>query len=226
MMKHEMEKQIERLFIAFHKKYDENWANLVFEKAKYWKVGRLSQTIDKIIETADKFPPIADIWQISWSFAKEEGKKPNREECKHCDGQGGFSARNEVHSAFFRCHSCSNWKSKYAETIPQWNETFGLAGYKPQFINHYPSSTEHNSQLAKDSIKFIDTIMNWIGPKKEKFQYELAWCEEMIVKYPNLAPEYELHKNEVKTKLLEFVSAPTIDFNSQDAETGRILEDI
>lgn len=201
MMQVDFKKQVDRLFIAFHKKPDPSWENLLFEKCKYWKGSRLAQTVDKLIETTDKFPSLAEIYALSWTFAKEEGKKPVAHNCDYCAGSGGFSARHEGRNAFFRCHACLNWKAKYGEAIPQWSDSWHNLGYMPDFRRSDKTSTEPNTELARDSREFIETVYSWRGSLKEKAQFEIAWATQMAEKYPHLASEFKHHQVEARIRL-------------------------
>ena len=188
----EFKKQIDKLSIAFHKKPLAEWEHLLFDKCKYWKAFRLENTVDKLIETFDKFPSISEILEVSWEFNKKEDVKLKTYDCDHCATSGHLFASHDGNEYLFRCDSCINWRNKYSETIPQWGQVWEEKGYIPDFKKNYTDeSTSYNKELGTDSMEFINMMFSWRGTKEEKALFEISWAENMAKKYPQIAHEYK-----------------------------------
>lgn len=198
----EFKKQIDKLSVAFHKKPLFEWENLLFDKCKYWKSFRLENTVDKLIDTFEKFPSIAEIMEVSWEFNKKDDIKQRTYDCDHCGTTGHIFASVDSHNCLFRCDSCINWKNKYSETIPQWGQVWEEKGYVPDFKKTYTNeSTTSNKELSTDSLEFITTVFSWRGSKEERATFELSWAEVMAKKYPHIAHEYRKHMERAKMVL-------------------------
>lgn len=61
---------------------------------------------------------------------------------------------------------------------------------------------KRNHELAKDSREFIEMVYRFGHRLKEKYEYEMEWCEVMGKKYPHLITEYRRHYKEVRDKLV------------------------
>lgn len=198
----DFKKQVDKLSIAFHKKPLLEWENLLFDKCKYWKTFRLENTVDKLIETCEKFPSIAEIMEVSWEFNRKEETKLKTYDCDHCATSGHFLATINGDRCLFRCHTCINWKNKFSESIPQWGQIWEDKGYIPEFKKIYTKeSTGPNKELAADSLEFVTMMFSWRGTREEKSIFEISWADTMAKKYPHLAYEYRKQAERAKMVL-------------------------
>lgn len=60
---------------------------------------------------------------------------------------------------------------------------------------------KRNHELARDSREFIEMVYKFKPHSKEKYQYEMEWCEIMGKKYPHLITEYRLHYKQARDRL-------------------------
>ncbi len=60
----------------------------------------------------------------------------------------------------------------------------------------------HNSQLAKDSVEFVQMLMQFRPGSVEKAQFEIDWTRGMAAKYPHLAGEYRKHEEDARKRLV------------------------
>lgn len=72
--------------------------------------------------------------------------------------------------------------------------------YNPPKIYQH-DNTPQGRELAKESLEFVKTMLDWRGSAKDKLIFKIDYLKIMAVKYPSVAEEFYLQIREAKRDL-------------------------
>lgn len=89
---------------------------------------------------------------------------------------------------------------KYADQAKS-NRAFREQQRERDSMKRLFDSGDHNSGLAKECAEFVQMVYRFRPGSREKYEFEIGWCQQMQNNYPHLANEFKLQEREARTRL-------------------------
>jgi hypothetical protein len=148
----ELETELRNLRMAFPRAEFKQEEFLVwFKKFKHWSLNRFQTTLDRLIESEDRFPSISKVMQAGRDYNEDQLSKIPKTNCDSCLSVGIIYATYEGYRFAFRCDDCRNWDGYFGERVPLWSAIYIGKGYQPDKFKQI-------IKIDKPSDEWLDAI--------------------------------------------------------------------